>query len=71
VTAKKINEILAYCNITITDQELKSLINTPSFTLTNLVSFIFCFVHLHVNVQNKKYRPKAGLGNQIDPLSLS
>lgn len=36
VTAKKINEILAYCNITITDQELKSLINTPSFTLTNL-----------------------------------
>jgi hypothetical protein len=36
VTAKKINEILAYCNIKITDQELKSLINTPSFTLTNL-----------------------------------
>lgn len=36
VTAKKINEILAYCNIKITDQELKSLINTPSFTLTSL-----------------------------------
>lgn len=36
VTAKKINEILAYCNIKVTEQELKYLINTPSFTLTNL-----------------------------------
>jgi hypothetical protein len=36
VTAKKINEILAYCNIIITEQELKYLIDTPSFTLTNL-----------------------------------
>lgn len=36
VTARKINEILAYCNIKITEQELKSLINTISFTLTNL-----------------------------------
>lgn len=36
VTAKKINEILAYCNIKITEQELKSLIDTPSFTLSNL-----------------------------------
>ena len=36
VTAKKINEILAYCNIKITEQELKYLIDTPSFTLTNL-----------------------------------
>lgn len=36
VTAKKINEILAYCNIKISEQELKYLIDTPSFTLTNL-----------------------------------
>jgi hypothetical protein len=36
VTADKINEILAYCNIKITEQELKSLINTTGFTLTNL-----------------------------------
>jgi len=36
VTARKIHEILAYCNIKITEQELKSLINTISFTLTNL-----------------------------------
>jgi hypothetical protein len=36
VTAEKINEILAYCNIKITEQELKSLIDTASFTLTNL-----------------------------------
>lgn len=36
VTANKINEILAYCNITVTDIELKDLLNTPSFILTNL-----------------------------------
>ena len=36
VTAENINEILAYCKIKITKQELKSLINTTSFTLTNL-----------------------------------
>jgi hypothetical protein len=36
VTAKKINEILAYCNIKITEQELKYLMNISSFTLTNL-----------------------------------
>jgi len=36
VTAKKINEILAYRSLETADQELKSLINTPSFTLTNL-----------------------------------
>lgn len=36
VTAKKINEILAYCNITITDEKLKDLLNTPSFVLTDL-----------------------------------
>ena len=36
VTAENINEILAYCDIKITKQELKSLINTTSFTLTNL-----------------------------------
>jgi hypothetical protein len=36
VNAENINEILAYCNIKITEQELKSLINTTSFTLTNL-----------------------------------
>ena len=36
VTAENINEILAFTNITTTEQELKSLINTTSFTLTNL-----------------------------------
>jgi hypothetical protein len=36
VTAENINEILAFSNITTTEQELKSLINTRSFTLTNL-----------------------------------
>ena len=36
VTANKINEILAYCNITITDEKLKDLLNTPSFVLTDL-----------------------------------
>ena len=36
VTAEKINEILAYCNITITDEKLKDLINTPGFIITNL-----------------------------------
>ena len=36
VTASKINEILAYCNITVTDIELKDLLNTPNFILTNL-----------------------------------
>ena len=35
-TAENINEILAYCDIKITKQEFKSLINTTSFTLTNL-----------------------------------
>jgi len=36
VTTEKINEILAYCNIKITKQELQYLMNTTSFTLTNL-----------------------------------
>ena len=36
VTANKINEILAYCNITTTDVKLKNLLNSPSFVLTNL-----------------------------------
>jgi hypothetical protein len=36
VTAENINEILAYCYIKITKHELESLINTTSFTLTNL-----------------------------------
>ena len=36
VTAEIINDILAYCNIKITKEELKSLINTTSFTFTNL-----------------------------------
>ena len=36
VTANKINEILAYCNITTTDEKLKDLLNTPSFVLTDL-----------------------------------
>ena len=36
VTANKINEILAYRNITITDEILEYLLNTPSFLLVNL-----------------------------------
>lgn len=36
VTAKLINEILAYSNIKITEQQLKSLINTTCFTITSL-----------------------------------
>ena len=36
VNANKINEILAYCNITTTDEKLKDLLNTPSFILTDL-----------------------------------
>lgn len=36
VTAKVINEILAYCNITTTESNLKTLLNTPSFVLNNL-----------------------------------
>jgi len=36
VTASIINDVLAYCNITITDQELKYLLNTPSFVLMDL-----------------------------------
>lgn len=36
VTANIINSILAYCNITITEKELESLLNTPSFMLRNL-----------------------------------
>jgi len=36
VTANTINSILAHCNITITEKELESLLNTPSFMVTNL-----------------------------------
>ena len=36
VTASKINEILAFHNITMTDEILKYLLNTPSFWLVNL-----------------------------------
>lgn len=36
VTAKKIHEILVYCNITTTDAELRNLLNTSSFVLTDL-----------------------------------
>lgn len=36
ITASKINEILAYCNISVTDDYLKDLLNTPSFTLSDL-----------------------------------
>jgi len=36
VTAEIINDILAYCSIKITKERLKYLINTTSFTLTNL-----------------------------------
>ena len=36
MTASKINEILAYCNITISDEKLKYLLNTPSFLLMDL-----------------------------------
>ena len=38
VTAGKINEILAYCNLSITDEMLKLLLNTSSFMLTDLNS---------------------------------
>lgn len=38
VTASKINEILAYCNLSTTDKMLKLLLNTPSFMLTDLNS---------------------------------
>ena len=36
VTAENINEILVFCNIKITEQQLKSLVHTTSFTLNNL-----------------------------------
>ncbi len=36
VTAKIINEILAYCKIKTTEEKLKDLLNTPSFVLYNL-----------------------------------
>lgn len=36
VTFKVINEILAYCNISINDEMLNSLINTPSIIIKNL-----------------------------------
>ena len=36
VKSNIINEILAYCNLSITDLELKGLLNTPSFVLSNL-----------------------------------
>jgi len=36
VTAKIINDILAYCNSRITDKILKELLNTPRFVLNNL-----------------------------------
>ena len=36
ITASKINEILAYCNLSISDEMLNVLLNTRSFILTNL-----------------------------------
>lgn len=36
VTAKVINDILAFANITITEDQLNSLVNTPSFVFDNL-----------------------------------
>lgn len=36
VTASKINEVLAFCGLSITDEMLKHLIDTPSFTVTGL-----------------------------------
>lgn len=36
VTAKIINDILAYCNINITEDELKDLVNAPRFVLQDL-----------------------------------
>ena len=39
VTANKINEILAYCNIKTTNEELRDLLNTPSFVLANLKKY--------------------------------
>ena len=36
VTFKVINEILAYCNISITEEILNSLINAPSIVIKNL-----------------------------------
>ena len=38
VTTSIINDVLAYCNITITDEKLKYLLKTPSFILMNLNS---------------------------------
>ncbi len=38
VTASKINEILVYRNITITDEKLKDLLNIPCFVLKDLNS---------------------------------
>jgi hypothetical protein len=35
-TVKILNEILAYCNINITEDILKDLLKTPSFVLDNL-----------------------------------
>jgi len=39
VTASIINEILAYCNIKTTNEELRDLLNTPSFVLANLKKY--------------------------------
>jgi hypothetical protein len=54
VTAKIINEILAYCNISITDENLKDLLNTPSFVLTDLNK---------INITKKIIKEKLGLIN--------
>ena len=36
ITASKINEILVFCDVKISDEELKYLVNIPSFKLNNL-----------------------------------
>lgn len=54
VTAKTVNEILAYCNISITDEKLKDLLDIPSFILTDLN---------RVNITKKILKEKLGLIN--------
>jgi len=60
VTANTINSILAHCNITITEKELESLLNTSSFMITNLNNKV---------IAKKTLKDKLGLpdGKQIIP----
>ena len=60
ITASKINEILAYCNLSISHEMLNVLLNTPSFMLTDLNS---------KTITKKIIKDKLGLPNGKDRIA--